>query len=77
MTQQNVHIFLKQMIVATSETFANIALAAVFNSYSTCRKAMQMLHNFKKVIILQLLKNYVKPASSKISFSFSVHLSLD
>lgn len=31
---------------------------------------MQMLHNFAKVIILQLLKNYVKLASSKISFSF-------
>lgn len=77
MRQQNIQIFVKQMIVATSGTFANIALAAVFNSYNTCRKAMQMLHNFKKVIILQLLKNCVKPASSKISFSFSVHLSLD
>lgn len=65
------------MIVATTGTFENIELAAVFNSFNTCRKTMQMLHNFKKVTMLQLLKNCVKPASSKISFSFSVHLSLD
>lgn len=74
MTQQNIHIYFcwnKWLLPLVDYLQAlHWQLFLILPTLYNWSKAMQMLHNFAKVIILQLLKNYVKLASSKISFSF-------